>query len=126
MELLNLLDCAVPSSALGKGVCYIYDWVPRAVSRRYFRLPVLEPHAESTLVDMHKALLFLQLLIDNTRTAFYAVHKLTDTLADMLNRLSEHCLQFALYFRRARQYRHKETHHIHICITPCNPRRGVS
>lgn len=63
MELLYFLYCAVPSSPLSEGVCNVYNGIASAIGCGYLRLVILEAHAQSALVNVHKSLLFLQLLI---------------------------------------------------------------
>lgn len=99
MELLYFLYCAVPSSSLSEGVCNVYNGITGAIGCGYLRLVILEAHAQSALVNVHKSLLFLQLLIHQSRTALYAVHELTHTFAYVIDRLSEHRFQLALYLR---------------------------
>ena len=63
MELLYFLYCAVPSSPLSEGVCNVYNGITGAIGCGYLCLVILEAHAQSALVNVHKSLLFLQLLI---------------------------------------------------------------
>jgi hypothetical protein len=101
MKLLNLFYGDVPTSALGKRVSHVDYRISCTICGCYLSLPILEAHSYTAVIDVHKALLLLCLLVYQTRTRFNLIHELADTLTYVLYRLPEKSLYTAFYLGRA-------------------------